>query len=492
MLDVGSRLRGPAAPAAPAGRDRAVDALRAFAILGVVLGHWLVTAFVATGDGDGLRVTSPLAAMPALAPLTWVLQTLAVFFLVGGYAAGKGLRPDEPWGARLRRRLARLARPLPVLLAAWVPAAAGLWWAGFPGDSVYTLVKLVLSPLWFLCVYVVLTAFTPAIAAVWKRLGIWGAVLLVGATAAIDTGRFALGAPGWTGWITVLTGWLVPFYLGIAWADGALRSRRAGLVLLAGGAAATALLILYAGYPASMVGVPGAATSNLSPPTLAAVAFGLAQTGLALLLHGPLTRWTRRARAWPVIAAANRSALTIFLWHQTALMAVTVGAFLAADGLPGLLTPPDRPGWVAARLAWLPVFALALAGIGALAHRFGRSRRPGAAADPNLRHRPDISRRTPRFWRPPENRRTISDGRKADDAATQDDLAARPTAPTGPRLRRDHLRDHADDRRDGARGPVCGTRPGPVHGALDAGRPVRGRARGDRAGAQDGAAGRRP
>src|SRR5438270_11581252 len=48
--------------ATPPDRDRAVDALRAFAILGVVLGHWLVTALVA--DGGTLRTSSPLHYLP--------------------------------------------------------------------------------------------------------------------------------------------------------------------------------------------------------------------------------------------------------------------------------------------------------------------------------------------------------------------------------------------------------------------------------------------
>ncbi|WP_067458568.1 acyltransferase family protein [Actinomadura macra] len=393
---------GGRAAGAPRERDRAVDVLRACAILGVVLGHWLVTALVLPGGADDLRVTSPLAAMPGLAPISWVLQTLSVFFLVGGYSAARGLRPDEPQGARLRRRLARLARPLPVLLLAWIPATALLSLAGFTPAGLYSLMTLVLSPLWFLCVYVVLTALAPALAAVWNRLGFWGAVLLVGATAAIDVGRFALGAPGWIGWATVLTGWLVPFYLGIGWADGGLRGRRTGLALLAGGGTATALLIVFAGYPASMVGVPGAAVSNLSPPTLAAVAFGLAQTGLALLLHGPLTRWTRHARAWRAVSAANRSAMTIFLWHQTALLTVTVATFLAVGSLPGLHTPPDQPEWVVRRLPWLVVFGAVLAGIGAVTHRFERTGRTArkrtaasAQARPNSVTTRDISQATP-------------------------------------------------------------------------------------------------
>ena len=361
--------------ATPPGRDRSVDALRALAILGVVLGHWLVTAFVTTGDGSQLRVTSPLSAMPAFAPVSWVLQTLAVFFLVGGYTAGRGHRPGEPWAPWARRRVGRLLRPVPVLLLAWVPATAALLWAGFSGDTARVLVKLVLSPLWFLLVYGALTALAPLVVAAYRRAGVWGAAVPVAATAAVDAVRFGLGGPAWLGWATLLTGWLVPFYLGVAWAHGALGSRRAAASLLAGGAAATAALFLVAGYPASMVGVPGAEVSNLNPPTLAAVAFGVAQTGLALLVRNRLGRWMRRPWSWAAVALANLSAMTVFLWHQTAMMAVTVGAFLAAGPLPGLHTRPDHPGWALDRLCWLPAFAAALAALWAAAGRFERPRR---------------------------------------------------------------------------------------------------------------------
>jgi hypothetical protein len=345
-----------------------VDALRVLAILGVVLGHWLVTAFVSDGSGR-MHVTSPLKAMPELAPISWVFQTLAVFFLVGGYSAAKARRPGEAWGSLMRRRLVRFARPLPVLAAAWVPVAAGLWWAGFSAGTVRTMVELVLSPLWFLCVYVVLTAFTPVIAAAWERFGLRGAAVLVAATAVIDLGRFALDTPGWTGWASVLTAWLLPFYLGLGWAGGALRGR-AGFLLLGGGTAATALLVVFAGYPASMVGVPGAAVSNLSPPTLAAVAFGLAQTGLAVLLHGPLTRWTRHARVRSAVGTFGRSAMTVFLWHQTALMGVTTVTLLTLGSLQGVHTAPGRPEWIVMRLPWLAVCAAALTVITVLAGRF--------------------------------------------------------------------------------------------------------------------------
>lgn len=67
----------------------------------------------------------------------------------------------------------------------------------------------------------------------------------------------------------------------------------------------------------------------------------------------------RRPLAWAVVAAANLSAMTLFLWHQSALIAVSCAALLA--GRPaGLLTTPAGAGWGAARLAWLPAFAAAL------------------------------------------------------------------------------------------------------------------------------------
>ena len=92
LPDIARPLRHAAArleAATPAGRDRAVDALRAFAVLGVVLGHWLVTALVA--DGTSLHTVSPLHHMPFLTPISWLFQTLAVFFLVGGRVATLGL-----------------------------------------------------------------------------------------------------------------------------------------------------------------------------------------------------------------------------------------------------------------------------------------------------------------------------------------------------------------------------------------------------------------
>ena len=96
--------------ATPPHRDRTVDALRALAIAGVILGHWLVTALVLGQGrtGDTLHDASPLASLPVLTPVSWIFQTLAIFFLVGGYAAARSYTGDYlGW---LRTRLSRLSR----------------------------------------------------------------------------------------------------------------------------------------------------------------------------------------------------------------------------------------------------------------------------------------------------------------------------------------------------------------------------------------------
>jgi len=359
-------VRGLAAridAATPAHRDRTVDALRALAIGGVILGHWLVTALVLSPSRTGGTVhdASPLASLPALTPLSWIFQTLAVFFLVGGYAAARSYTGDYlPW---LRKRLARLTRPVAVFVAVWVPLAIALSLGGMPGPTERTVLTLVLDPLWFLGVFAVLTALTPLAVAMVRRLGACAACVPAAVVAAVG--------PAWVGWINVAAGWMVPYLLGIAWARGSFRGWRVPALMLAGGAAATAALVVWAGYPASMVGVNGQAISNLNPPTLAAVTFGIAQVGLALLLREPLARWMRRPLAWAAIATVNLSAMTLYLWHQTAFLAVTM-AGQAIGRLPGLLTAPSSTLWIAERLAWLPAFGAALAVLWLVFHRAER------------------------------------------------------------------------------------------------------------------------
>ena len=179
--------------ATPAHRDRTVDALRALAIVGVILGHWLVTALVVSQGHKGITLAdkSPLHSMPYLTPVSWIFQTLAIFFLVGGYAAARSYTGG--YWAWLRKRLVRLSRPVAVLAAVWALLATGLYLGGVPWPTLHTVLTLVLDPLWFLGVFVLLTALTPPAVTLVRRLGAFAAALPLAIVAAVDTARFGLG-----------------------------------------------------------------------------------------------------------------------------------------------------------------------------------------------------------------------------------------------------------------------------------------------------------
>jgi magnesium-transporting ATPase (P-type) len=130
------------------------------------------------------------------------------------------------------------------------------------------------------------------------------------------------------------------------------------LVLLASvGLGALFLLTGAGGYPHSMVGGVGEARSNTFPPSLALVALGTWQFALALLVRPAIDRWLDRPRAWAAVVAANGLAMTVFLWHLTALVIV------AAVALPAGWMPQPAVGssaWWAWRPVWIAVLAVAL------------------------------------------------------------------------------------------------------------------------------------
>jgi hypothetical protein len=301
-----------------------------------------------------------------------VLQTLAVFFFVGGYAAAGGLARTTDVRAWLRRRARRLLGPVGLLLLAWTVLVVLLAATGLPAGSLRSLAQPAIGPLWFLAVFGALSAATPLLVRVRPGTLVLGLVAVV---LAVDLVRFGLGGPPWLGWTNVIAGWLVPYALGLAWARGGLSGTRTAVIMLAGGAAGTVVLVTAFGYPAKMIGITGARVSNLSPPTLAAVCFGVAQVGLALLLHRPLAALLRRPRVWAGVAVANLSAMTLFLWHQTALTVVMLATLPFGTAAPGLLSPPDSATWLLQRVSLLPLPAtlVVLASL-LLSGAFSRSR----------------------------------------------------------------------------------------------------------------------
>lgn len=355
----------------PAHRDRALDGLRALALLAVPTGHWLLGGFTLDSDG-ALHNASPLSAFGGLAPASWVLQMLGVFFLVGGYASVLSYhRRQGSAGAWLKGRIVRLGRPVLGVTVVWALAAPVLYAAGVAEVTLRTGAKLVVQPLWFVGVYAVVTALTPYCVRAARRLGGWAAVPLLGAVAVVDFlryGPFADAVPAWLALVNILPGWLFAYQLGVAWGERRI-GRRGAWLLLAGGALLFAALLLAFHYPASMVGVPGEARTNSHPPSLLVLALAAAQSGAAILLRDRLARVLARPALWAPVVVINLCAMTILCWHQTALLAAAVpGSFVGE--VAGLTAAPDGPGWIAVRLLWLPVFAALLVGIARYARRF--------------------------------------------------------------------------------------------------------------------------
>ncbi|MFJ6516104.1 acyltransferase [Streptomyces sp. NPDC091406] len=382
---MGSSVR-ELAGATPVTRDRYVDLLRVASLGAVVLGHWLMAAV--TPDGVG----NLLAVVPALQPLTWLLQVMPVFFFVGGFShalsyrsllrkrpgAAPGAAEGSVYSAFLRARLQRLLRPTMVFVLVWGAAALLVQLLGGGGGLTGVTLRMVTQPLWFIGIYLAMVAFTPPLLRLHERYG-WGAFAgLAGAAAAVDVLRFAAGVP-YVEFLNFAFVWLAVHQLGFLRADGRISLRRAAL-LAGGGLIAATGLVALGPYPLSMVGMPGEKVSNMAPPTLALLAHGLWLVGAVELLRAPAARLLGRPRVWRTVVAANGVAMTAFLWHLTAMFGV-YGALLALD--VELPAPASAAWWTQ-----VPVrLALAAALTAALVAAFRTFERP-AATTPAEGHGP--------------------------------------------------------------------------------------------------------
>jgi fucose 4-O-acetylase-like acetyltransferase len=355
--------------ATPASRDRVVDLVRVVAIGVVVVWHWSLSLTQWGGDG-ALTMPNPIRDVPGGWALTWVLQVMPLFFVVGGYAnlAGWQAVRRDGGGARefLGRRLRRLLLPLVPWLAVWVVIDAALRVTGHRSVLEWGLVLVV--PLWFLGVYAGVVAAVPLTA---RLHGRWGWRVPVGLMAlALAADALRLGA-GWgepaVGLVGSAAVFLLAHQLGYFWRDGTLLAggRRRAAAVAAVGLGALVVLTALGPYPRSMVSVPGDGMSNMFPTTAVIAALATFQLGLALLAWPALDRWLQRPRPWRAVVAANALAMPVFVWHMTALL-----AFLWLYEALGfaLATEPTATWWLT-RPVWLVGPGLLLAALFALLTR---------------------------------------------------------------------------------------------------------------------------
>jgi hypothetical protein len=363
----------------PASRERYVDLLRAVAITAVVLGHWLITDIGYDGDRR-LTGHSALKELTWAHPVTWLVQVLPLFFIVGGFSNAASLDSRRRRGGDsvgwLQDRSGRLIRPTTMLIVVLAGGTVLARLLGANTDEARMVVWFASIPLWFLSAYLLVVLLTPIMYGLHRRFGFAVPLVLVGLVALGDLAR--LLGPSGLGDGNFLFGWLAIHQVGFAWRDGRLPfRRRVAVPLLLGGLAAALLLTVVGPYPISMIDVPGERLHNMSPPTLALLSVATAQLGLVMLLRDPAERWLQRIRPWTAVVAVNSVILTIFLWHISAAILV-IGVLHALHLLP---TPPvGTAAWWLWRVPWLIMLTVALAVLVAI---FGRSevrgsRRPAA------------------------------------------------------------------------------------------------------------------
>jgi hypothetical protein len=393
------------APPSASPRDPFIDGVRALGTVLVIALHWLMVE--ATWDGHQLVVGNALSHGAAWL-LTW-LQPLPLLFFAAGAAARYGLarQPGRSGWRFAASRLVRMAVPVGVFAAVWAVLVLALPVLGVPRAAVDRVARIVPQPLWFLAVQVALLVLTPVLL---RALHRWGdaRVLVVAAALplVVDLLRFA-GGNHLIGAANVLLVWAVPYLCGLVYAArrsaspgspslqpspppallptsaslpqprradrerGTDRERpiltRPVLTLLAGaGLAATVLLLAGGPYPLSLIGMPGDATSNLAPPTAPVVGFSVAQVAVALLLRERLSAWAGRSIVARWVGARS---MGLYLWHLTAMFAVTGAVLLGAgEALP----VPWTWDWWTTRAGFAVAAALTLSALVAAARRVER------------------------------------------------------------------------------------------------------------------------
>ena len=326
----------PLAPVPDAGlgtRDRVLDAVRAIALVVVVMGHSLQWD---TSTG------SPTAVLE---------------------------QRDADVGAYLRRGLVRLSTPGLVYVTLWtvllLPLTPLSALVGFAGRFLAELV-------WFLAVYATATLAVPWTIRwtrrPWLTIGLWFA-----AVGAADLVRWNVWAP--LGWLNLVLVWGLVHQVGYH-LPALQEAQRAWLV--AGGVTAVATAVglgVLGPNSSSMVSFGGdPEPSNLAPPTLVVALVGLGQVLLLAALWPWLARRLaadRTYRAVGAVGAVGARSIGIYLWHIP-VVALVAGA---AWGVDFRAEPLGAVWWLAhvSGLAAILSVAWAVAGPAAVVDRRARA-----------------------------------------------------------------------------------------------------------------------
>lgn len=373
MFDMTSASATATSAGSTASRDPYIDFIRAFSLLVVIAWHWVFTIIV--WHDDGPHATNPIGFTTGLWLATWLLQVMPLFFYVGGYshlqAWGKASARGESIRSFTWRRLKSLAIPALALFGVWVVLGIILR-AIYDWEWIGRAITLVVSPLWFLAVYLMLIALLPVALWLHRHLDTIVLVLLAGAAGAIDIARFRYDLE-WLGIVNMVLVWGLCHQLGFFYGRIVESRRTVDWSLLLAGLFGLAGLVGSGLYPGSMVGVPGE-RSNMAPPTLCIIALVLFQAGVAEIIRPGLLERLRRPRWSRVSTVINRFALPLFLFHSTG-MALHRAVNYGLAGSTNEETEPTLGWWLYRPFAFIGPLLFTLPVIYVFGRRWVRSKR---------------------------------------------------------------------------------------------------------------------
>jgi len=300
-------------------RDPYVDFLRALSLIVVVLWHWAFT--ILEWRDDGPHATSPLGFTRGLWLATWLFQVLPLFFFIGGYVHLKSWERAQTRGIKMHafvlRRIRQLLIPATIVCFVWI-ALGSLIGTYFNLQGVGRAVKLVVSPLWFLAVYLCLVALLPLSLWLHRKVGMLAVIWLAGGAMLVDVIRFGKNIEA-AGWLNMVLIWSLAHQAGFFYQKIVDAPRRNDWAVLWTGLFGLVGLVGSGLYPGTMVGVPGERFSNIGPPTFVIVALLLFQIGTAELLRPGMQIRLQRPRWKRFNELVNEFSLPLYLVHSTGM-----------------------------------------------------------------------------------------------------------------------------------------------------------------------------
>lgn len=347
-------------PARPGARDTGIDLVRALCVVAVIALHGLQVGVTVDRSGPVLEYATVGAAW--YPPLTWLLQVMPIFFVIGGFAGMLAYRRTREKGGTavdfVVGRVHRLLVPAVLTIATAGIALAFLLSIGVPPDLVQQTGIRYGEPLWFLGVFLASQALLPALLVAHEKAPRATLIGLVTSAVLVDALRAVTGIDA-IGYLNIAFVWLALQQAGFFLAEGridALSRRTRALGGLAAG-------MLLAGTVTAGVFSPDL-IANLNPPTTALLLVGAAQTAVLSLLRDRITQLSIRPRVAAFTAFVTARTMTIYLWNLTALLTLAaISAFLAMNGAL-VLPEPSSLGWWLTRPVWLALAFLLTAAVG--------------------------------------------------------------------------------------------------------------------------------